>query len=113
MEKRRVISVFMLSMINVAAICNIANLSVTAQIGFSSLFYYILGALIFFIPVGLISAELATGWPERGGVYVWVREALGEKMGFVAIWMQWVENIIWYPTILAFTAATIAYVITS
>ena len=111
MEKRKVLSVFVLSMINVAAICNIGNISFTAQLGFSSVFFYILGCLIFFIPAGLISAELATGWPERGGVYIWVREALGERLGFVAIWMQWAENIIWYPTILSFTAATIAYII--
>jgi putative glutamate/gamma-aminobutyrate antiporter len=111
MEKRKVLSVFVLAMINVAAICNIGNLSFTAQLGFSSVFFYILGCIIFFIPAGLISAELATGWPERGGVYTWVREALGEKFGFVAIWMQWAENIIWYPTILSFTAATGAYII--
>lgn len=109
--KKRVLSVFMLAMINVAAICNIANLPLTAQYGFSLLFYYTLGALLFFIPVGLISAELATGWPEQGGVYVWVREALGEKFGFIAIWLQWAENVIWYPTILSYTAATLAYII--
>ena len=111
MEKRKVLSVFVLSMINVAAICNIGNISFTAQLGFSSVFFYILGCIVFFIPAGLISAELATGWPERGGVYIWVREALGERLGFVAIWMQWAENIIWYPTILSFTAATMAYII--
>ncbi len=99
----------MLAMINVAAICNIANLPFTAQFGFASLFYYIFGAIVFFIPTGLVSAELATGWPERGGVYIWVREALGEKMGFLAIWLQWVENVIWYPTALSYTAATFAY----
>ena len=42
MEKRRVLTVFMLAMINVAAICNIANLSITAMHGFASLFYYTL-----------------------------------------------------------------------
>lgn len=109
--QHRALSVFMLAMINVAAICNIANLPFTAQYGFSSLFYYAFAALVFFIPVGLISAELATGWPERGGVYIWVREALGEKFGFAAIWFQWVENIIWYPTIVSYTAATLAYII--
>jgi len=109
MNKSRSLTVLMLAMINVAAICNIANLTFTAQHGFSSLFYYILAAIMFFIPVGLISAELATGWPERGGVYIWVREALGEKAGFVAIWLQWIENVIWYPTILSYAAATFAY----
>ena len=48
-EKRRVITTFMLAMINVAAICNIANLSFTAQQGFSSLFYYLFTAIVFFL----------------------------------------------------------------
>ena len=107
--KRRVINTFTLSMINLAAICNIANLPFAAKYGFSSLFFFALMAFCFFIPVGLISAELATGWPERGGIYIWVREALGERTGFIAIWLQWVENVIWYPTILSYSAATIAY----
>lgn len=111
--QRKALSVFMLAMINVAAICNIANLPFTAQHGLASLFYYMVGALFFFVPVGLISAELATGWPERGGVYIWVREALGEKLGFVAIWMQWSENIVWYPTTLSYIAATLSYAINS
>ncbi len=110
LTKSRFLSVFVLCMINVAAICNIANLTFTAKEGFSSLFYYALASLIFFIPVGLAAAELAAAWPERGGVYIWVREALGEKAGFVAIWLQWVENVIWYPTLLAFVASTFAYI---
>jgi putative glutamate/gamma-aminobutyrate antiporter len=108
-NKTRTVTVFMLAMINIAAICNIANLPFTAKFGFSSLFYYVLGITVFFIPVALISAELATAWPQRGGVYIWVREALGEKAGFVAIWLQWIENVIWYPTILSVSAATFAY----
>ncbi|MEI6242788.1 MAG: amino acid permease [Chlamydiota bacterium] len=110
MTKPKITSIFMLAMINVAAMCNIANLPLTATYGFSSLFYYLLGAILFFIPLALVSAELATGWPQTGGVYIWVREALGEKYGFLAIWLQWVENVIWYPTILSFMAITIAYI---
>lgn len=110
MPKRRIISVFMLAMINVAAICNIANLPISAEYGFSAILYYIIAAFLFFIPVSFISAELATAWPQTGGVYIWVREALGERLGFLAVWLQWVENIIWYPTALSYTAATFAYV---
>ena len=108
--KTRTLTVFTLAMINIAAICNIANLPFTAKYGLAALFYYALAAIIFFIPVGLVSAELATGWPDRG-VYIWVREALGEKLGFVAIWLQWIENVIWYPTILSYCASTFAYII--
>ncbi|MGH2639064.1 MAG: amino acid permease, partial [Rhabdochlamydiaceae bacterium] len=45
-----------------------------------------------------------------GGVFVWVKEAFGQRLGFLAIWLLWIENVIWYPTILSFIAATVAYV---
>lgn len=109
MENKRSLNVFILTMINVAAICNIKNFPLTSLYGLSTVFFYILAAIVFFIPVSLVSAELATGWPQRG-VYIWVREALGPRMGFIAVWLQWVENIIWYPTILSFIAATVAYI---
>ncbi|PIS01242.1 MAG: amino acid permease [Chlamydiae bacterium CG10_big_fil_rev_8_21_14_0_10_35_9] len=109
MQKGRSIGVFPLAMINVAAICNIKNFPLTAEYGLASLFFFTLAALIYFIPVSLISAELATGWPERG-VYQWVTVAMGKRMGFLAIWLQWIENIIWYPTVLSFIAATFAYI---
>ncbi|MCB1107808.1 MAG: amino acid permease, partial [Chlamydiia bacterium] len=81
----------------------------TAVYGFSSLFYFIVSILLFFIPVSLVSAELATGWPKRGGVYLWVKEAFGHRFGFLAGWLLWIENVIWYPTILSFIAGTIAF----
>jgi amino acid transporter len=59
----------------------------------------------------LVSAELASGWAKQGGIYVWVKEAFGKKMGFLAIWLQWIENVIWYPTILSFVAGSLGYLI--
>jgi len=97
-------------MINMAAIGSVKNWPTIAEYGFSSLFYYLLAAVIFFIPTALVSAELATGWPRTGGVFIWVREAFGHRTGFLAIWLLWVENVIWYPTALTFIAATMAYI---
>lgn len=108
-EPKKVLGVFTLVMINVAAIASLRSFPIAAEVGYSAIFYFVVAALIFFIPCALVSAELATGWPSRGGVYTWVKEGLGEHVGFVAIWLQWIENVIWYPTILSFTAATIAY----
>ncbi|MEM8628913.1 MAG: APC family permease [Chlamydiota bacterium] len=104
----RSLSVFALTMINIAAICNIKNFPLSALYGLSAVFFYALAALIYFIPIAFVSAELATGWPKRG-IYTWVSEAMGGRMGFLAVWLQWVENIIWYPTILSFIAGTMAY----
>jgi glutamate:GABA antiporter len=105
----RVLSVFSLVMINIIAVDSLRTLPISAEYGFSLIFFYIVAAFLFFIPVALCAAELATGWPMTGGLYVWVREAFGKRWGFFAIWLQWVYNVVWYPTILAFMAAAIAF----
>jgi putative glutamate/gamma-aminobutyrate antiporter len=109
--EKKTLSVISLVMINVIAIDSVRTLPMGAEYGFSLVFYYLMAAVLFFLPVSLVAAELATGWPETGGVYVWVREAFGKKTGFVAIWLQWFYNVCWYPTIMATVAATLAYCI--
>ncbi len=108
---RRVLSVFVLTMINVAAITSLRGLPLTSTYGLGLVFIYIIAAIAFFIPVSLVSAELATAIPKAGGAYIWIEEAFGSRLGFLAIWMQFIENIIWFPTVLAFAAATMAYFI--
>jgi amino acid transporter len=98
-------------MLNVIAVDSLRSLPFGAVYGFSLVFYYLLAGIVFFIPTALVSAELATGWPMRGGIYVWVREAFGVKWGLVVIWLQWIYNICWYPTIMSMLAATLAYMI--
>ncbi len=111
MTKKHALSVFSLTMITVGSVDSIRNLPATAMFGSQLIAFFILGALFFLIPTALVSAELASGWPKQGGVYVWVKEAFGKKLGFLAIWLQWIENVIWYPTILSFVAGTIGYLI--
>jgi amino acid transporter len=111
MQTKKSLGVFSLVMINVIAVDSLRSLPFSASYGFSLVFYYIVAALVFFLPISLLVAELATGWPSKGGIYVWVKEAFGERWGFAVIWLQWIYNVVWYPTILAFIAATCAYVI--
>ncbi len=106
--KRRTLNVFVLAMLSLAVVISLRNLPLTAQYGLQSIFFYCAAALLFMVPYALVSAELASGWPKSGGVYVWVREALGDRWGFFAIWMQWFHNMTWYPAMLAFVAAGIA-----
>ncbi|MDN3507552.1 MAG: amino acid permease, partial [Simkaniaceae bacterium] len=109
-KSKRSLTVFMLAMINVAAICSIKNWALTAEYGFSSLFYYFLGVALFLIPCSLVAAELASAWPEKGGIFVWVKKALGHKLAFLAVWLLWAENLFYYPTLLSFLAASLAYI---
>lgn len=39
-----------------------------------------------------------------------MREAFGERWGFVAIWLQWIQNVVWYPSQLAFIGVSLSYV---
>lgn len=110
MHSKKPLTVWTIALINVAAICNIKNFPLMAEYGLATVSFLVLAALLFFIPTALVAAELSSGWPERG-VYTWVREAFGPRWGFLAIWLQWIENVIWYPTILSFIAATFAYMI--
>ena len=111
MTKKYALTVFSLTMITVGSVDSIRNLPATALFGSQLIAFFILGALCFLIPTALVSAELASGWPKQGGVYIWVKAAFGKKAGFMAIWLQWIENVIWYPTILSFVAGTVGYLI--
>jgi amino acid transporter len=96
-------------MINVIAVDSLRTLPLTATLGLTLISYYLLAAFAFFIPVALVAAELATAHPSAGGIYLWVREAFGRRVAFITIWLQWIYNVVWYPTIMAFIAATLAY----
>ncbi|WP_392537135.1 APC family permease [Legionella sp. 227] len=110
-QPKKVLSVFSLVMINVIAVDSLRTLPISAKLGLTLVSYYVVAAFAFFIPVSLVAAELATTYPETGGIYVWVREAFGKRAAFITIWLQWIYNVVWYPTILAFIAATLSYLI--
>jgi amino acid transporter len=103
------IPLFSLVLLIVAAIDSIRNLPMTGLFGSSLIFFFLLSAAIFLIPISLVSAEMSSRFHEQGGVFHWVRHAFGEKVGVLAIWLQWINTMVWYPTILSFIAGTAAY----
>lgn len=106
------ISVFALVLLITGAIDSIRNLPTTALFGSSLIFFFIVSAIVFLIPVALVSAELSSTWSdEEGGVYSWVRHAFGHNWAFFTIWLQWINTMVWYPTILSFIAGIIAFLI--
>lgn len=100
MKPPKLLGVFSLAMINAAAIINLNNIPALAILGTGLVSYLLLATIFFFLPTAFISAELATGWPEEGGFYTWVRIAFGSKISFLAIWLQWIANVIWFPTLI-------------
>lgn len=95
----------------ISAVDSNRNLPSAALFGSSLIFYFLFAAIFFLFPTALVSAELASSHPEKEGVFYWVRHAFGEKWGMVAIWLQWINTIVWFPTILSFIAGALAFVI--
>ena len=95
---------------NASVIIGLEGLPDMALYGVPLICLFLIGAITFLIPVGLISSELAVGWPGGGGVYGWVDSAFGRRPAVLAVWCQWVQILVWYPTALSFGAATFAYI---
>src|SRR5437588_523243 len=105
------ISLMSLSILIIAAIDNMRNLPSAALFGSSLIFFFAFSAIVFLIPTALVSAELSATFPEKGGVYQWVFRAFGKRWAMAAIWLQWINTMVWYPSMLSFIAGTLAYLI--
>ncbi len=106
------LSVFTLCMMTVAAVVSLRGLPMMAKEGLSMIFYILFSTVIFLIPASLVAAELGGAFSDKGGgVYTWVKEAFGSRWGFTAIWLQWIQNVVWYPTVLGFAASCLAYAV--
>ena len=105
------LSVTTLAIMNITAVVSLRGLPAEAIYGPSSAFYYLFAAIVFLIPTAMVAAELAAMFSDKqGGVFRWVGEAFGPRTGFLAIWLQWIESTIWYPTVLTFGAVSFAFI---
>ncbi len=110
-KKAVVIGMMAFAIMNVTTIVSLRGLPAQAEYGLTSIFYYIFAALVFLVPTSLVAAELASTFPKQGGIFRWVGEAFGPRWGFAAIYYQWQAIVIWFPTVLIFSAAAFAYML--
>lgn len=110
-KKIATLSLFSLIMLISGAIDSIRNLPATALFGSTLVFFFVFSAIVFLLPTALVSAELSSAWPEKSGIYQWIKLAFGKKTAFFAIWLQWINTMVWYPTILSFIAGTASFLI--
>lgn len=94
----------------ITSILSLRGLPSEAKFGIQSIFYYIFAAVVFLLPFSLVCAELASTYTKSGGLYRWVSEAFGPRWGWTAMFLEWMTIIIWFPTVLMFGAASLAYI---
>lgn len=112
LKKPGSLSTWQLAMMTAAAVISLRGLPMMAEEEMTMFFYILFATVLFLIPASLVSAELGAAFAAKGGgVYTWVKEAYNRKAGFVAIFLQWIQNVVWYPIVLGFAAAAVAYMI--
>lgn len=110
-NNKKTLNIIDVIVMTVAANFGIRWIAVAAGIGPSSFFLWMFGALIFFIPIAIISAQMSRAYPSEGGLYEWTRQAMGEKHAFTVAWFYWVNAVFYYPAILIFLSTNFAYAI--
>lgn len=102
--RRRVMGLRDITLYTVSAVLVIETLTSSAAVGTKTLAWWIVFLIIFYVPYGLITAELATTYPEQGGIYQWVRRALGQRAAARTTYWYWVNVAMWMPSVfLAFS----------
>ena len=89
-KKKSYLSVFQMTIMTTITVASLRGLPAMAIEGKASIIMYLVPAILFLVPTALVGAELASTY--QGGIYVWVKEAFGNKWGFLAIWLQWIQK---------------------
>ncbi len=110
-ELARVMGLRDLVLLHIVAIVGLRWFLTAAKSGPSSLTLWLVAVLFFFIPQGLAVLELSARMPEEGGIYVWAREAFGPLHGFICGWAYWVNNLIYYPSLILFIAGNAVFML--
>ncbi len=100
-----------MTLFTVCAILVIDQLTAAASIGVQSIFWWIFTLILFFIPYGLITAELGSTYTEEGGIYAWVRRAFGPIWAGRVAWLWWVNVAFWMPSVYILFAGILAQLI--
>jgi len=85
-----------------AAVCVILvveSAAPTAAIGNSQYFWWALMFIAFFIPYGLVTAELGAAYRDKGGLFDWVKRAFGRSWGSRVAWYYWIQFVFWLASL--------------
>ncbi|AHF58260.1 APC family permease [Spiroplasma eriocheiris] len=77
-----------------------------AAIGWQSIIYWIILSIFYFLPYGLITAELGAAYSDDGGIYTWVKKACGNRWAARTNWFYWLNVGLWMSSVyIAFSSS--------
>lgn len=82
----------------ISAMLFIDQLTANASFGYAAIPTFLLLFAVYIIPYSLIVSELATTYPDEGGIYAWVSRAFGAKLAANVSWWYWINQMLYLPT---------------
>jgi glutamate:GABA antiporter len=101
---RKEFKIFDMIFIVIAGIIGIDTLGAVSSFGGQALTWLLISAITFFLPYGLLCAELGTTFPQEGGVYEWCKMAGGRYFAALGSMLYWISNPLWIGGTLAISA---------
>jgi amino acid transporter len=105
---RKNLNLFDMVLFSVCGMVVLDTVGASAAMGVSSFTLWMVGIVFFFIPYGLMCAELGSSFPQEGGIYVWIKEAYGEFFAHMTSWFFWINNCFWIPSVYVLFASIMA-----
>lgn len=99
---------FDMILFSVCAMLLLSQLTVTASVGPTAIFWTVAIIIAFFIPYGLVTSELGSTYPDAGGIYSWVVRAFGKRWGTRVSWWYWLNVALWVPSVYLMFAGTVS-----
>ena len=109
-HRQRSMGVADMTLFTVSAIVILDTVAASAAIGVSSITWWFILGLFFLVPYSMINAEMASTYPEQGGIYAWIREAFGKRWGTRITWLYWVNVVLWAASVYVLFAGVFAQI---
>lgn len=97
-KKQKALGTFDIVLYVISAILFLDQLTAGASVGPQFIFWLLLVTIVYVAPFILIVTELATAYPNEGGIYDWTSRAFGAKAGAHVSWLYWINMMLFVPT---------------
>jgi amino acid transporter len=110
-ELRRELGLFDLVLAQILVVVVADYMGTAVKAGRAHVVFWLVGIVLFFVPLALVVIHLNRLLPLEGGLYEWARIAFNDQIGFLVAWNLWMYAIL-YVGIAGFVTVSFAsYVI--
>lgn len=99
--------------LTISSIFTTSNLPTLATSGGELIFFLLITALLFFIPLAIVVAGLSTTEGYGTNVFSWISYAFGNRIGLATTFWEWLQAIVMSIPMLYFVTGTFSYVISA